>query len=45
MKRRVAQLIAAKKFEIIEEEIQPIKSNELLMRVISIGLCHSDVPS
>jgi hypothetical protein len=26
MKRKVAQLIAAKQFEVIEEEIQPIKS-------------------
>jgi threonine dehydrogenase-like Zn-dependent dehydrogenase len=45
MKRQVAQLIAPKKFEVIEEEIQPIKSNQLLMKVISIGLCHSDIPA
>jgi threonine dehydrogenase-like Zn-dependent dehydrogenase len=45
MKKRVAQIIAPKQFEVIEEEIQPIKSNELLAKVISIGLCHSDVPA
>ena len=38
MKRKVAQLIAPKQIEIVEEEIQPIKSNELLLRVMSIGL-------
>jgi len=45
MRRKVAQLIAAKKFEIIEEEIQPIKANELLVKVVSIGLCHSEIPA
>jgi len=45
MKRKVAQLIASKQFEIIEEEIQPIKANEILVKIISVGLCHSDIPA
>ncbi len=45
MKRKIAQLIAAKKFEIIEEEIQPLKAGELLVKIVSIGLCHSDIPA
>lgn len=45
MKRKVAQLIAPKQFEVIEEEIQPIKSNELLVKMVSIGLCHSEIPA
>jgi len=45
MKRRVAQLIGPKQFEVIEEEIQPIKPNELLVKIVSIGLCHSEMPA
>lgn len=43
MKRKVAQLIAPRKFEIVEEKVQPIKSNEMLVNVVSIGLCHSEI--
>lgn len=44
MKRKVTQLIAPRKFEIVEEKVQPIKSNEMLVNVVSIGLCHSEIP-
>ena len=45
MKRKIAQLISARRFEIIEEELPPPGANELLVRVVSSGICHSDLPS
>ena len=45
MKRTVAQLRAPKQFEVIEEEIQPLKSDELLVKIVSNGLCHSEFPT
>lgn len=44
-KRRVAQLIAPKKFEIIEENLKPLGRNEILIRIVSCGLCHSEIPT
>jgi len=44
-KRRVAQLVAPKKIEIIEEDLRPLKSNEILIRILSCGLCHSEMPT
>jgi threonine dehydrogenase-like Zn-dependent dehydrogenase len=44
MKRKIAKLVSHRQFEVIEEEIQPIKSNELLIKIVSIGLCHSELP-
>lgn len=44
MKRRVAKLVEPRKFEIVEEDIQPIKEDEVLIRLISTGFCHSDMP-
>lgn len=45
MKRKVAKLVAPRRFEITEEELPSLKPDELLMRVISCGLCHSEVPT
>ncbi len=45
MKRRAAKLVAPRKFEIFEETIRPINDNEILLRVRSCGLCHSDMPA
>ncbi|GAA0182884.1 galactitol-1-phosphate 5-dehydrogenase [Clostridium sediminicola] len=45
MKRRVAVLTAPMKFEIVEEEIPKIAPHEVLIKVVSIGLCHSDMPT
>jgi threonine dehydrogenase-like Zn-dependent dehydrogenase len=44
MKRRVAKIVKPKKFEIIEEELPKLKEDEVLLRIQSCGLCHSDVP-
>jgi threonine dehydrogenase-like Zn-dependent dehydrogenase len=45
MNRRAAKLVAPRKFEIIEEPIRPLQDNEVLLRVLSCGLCHSDFPA
>jgi len=45
MKRRAAKLVAPRKFEIMEESIRPLNENEVLLRILSCGLCHSDMPA
>jgi threonine dehydrogenase-like Zn-dependent dehydrogenase len=45
MNRRAAKLVGPRKFEIMEEPIRPLKENEVLLRVLSCGLCHSDIPA
>jgi len=45
MKRKIAQLVAARRFEIIEEELPPPGENEVQVRIVSSGLCHSDLPA
>jgi threonine dehydrogenase-like Zn-dependent dehydrogenase len=45
MKRKAALLVEPRKFDIVEEEIEPLKDNEILVRVISSGLCHTDLPA
>lgn len=45
MKRRAAKLVGPRKFEIMEEPIRPLNDNEVLLRVLSCGLCHSDMPA
>jgi threonine dehydrogenase-like Zn-dependent dehydrogenase len=44
MKRRVAKIVEPKRFEIVEEELPKLKEDEILLRIQSCGLCHSDVP-
>jgi len=44
MNRIVAKLVAPRRFEIIEEPIRPLDENEVRLRVLSCGLCHSDMP-
>jgi L-iditol 2-dehydrogenase len=43
MKRKIAKLIKPREFEIIEEEIKPLKNNEVLIEIVSCGLCHSEM--
>jgi len=45
MKRRAAKLVAPRRFEMIEEPLRPLQDNEILLRVLSCGLCHSDFPA
>ena len=45
MKRVSAVLTAPKTFEFVEEEIPVLQPDEFLVKTISVGLCHSDVPA
>lgn len=45
MKRKIAKLIAPKNFDIVEEELLSLKDDEILLKIISCGLCHSEVPT
>ena len=45
MKRKVAMLVEPRRFEIFEEEIPAVGDDDILLRVISAGLCHSDAPN
>ncbi len=44
MKKKTALLVAPKRFEIIEEELQPPSEGEIQVRITASGLCHSDLP-
>jgi len=45
MKRRVARLMAPRRFEIHEEELPPLGEEEMLVRIVSSGLCHTELPT
>ncbi len=45
MKRQLAVLTAPQTIEIIEEELPRLQPAEVLYRVISGGLCHSEIPT
>ncbi len=44
MKRRIAKLVAPRRFEIFEEEIPLLADDEILIQNRAVGLCHSDLP-
>lgn len=41
--RKIVKLVEPGKFEIFEEELRSIKENELLVKIHSCGLCHSEM--
>lgn len=43
MKRTIAYLTEPRKFELFDEELRPIADDEMLLKTVSAGLCHSDV--
>ena len=45
MKRIKAKLTKAGHFELFEEQMPELKEDEVLLKMISVGLCHSDVPA
>ena len=45
MKRQLAVLTAPETIEIIEEELPALKPDQVLYRMISGGLCHSEIPT
>jgi threonine dehydrogenase-like Zn-dependent dehydrogenase len=44
MKRTVAKVVAPRKLEVMEEELPALGENQILLRILSGGLCHSDMP-
>jgi len=45
MKNKIALLVAPRRFEIAEEDLPSLGDHDLLVRIVSSGLCHSDIPS
>ncbi len=43
-KRKIAKLVGPEKFEIDEEPLKSPGDDELLIRIVSCGLCHSELP-
>lgn len=44
MKSLAAVITAPRKFEYIEQELPPLGEHDILVRIDSVGLCHSDLP-
>lgn len=44
MKSLAAKIVAPRKFEFVEDELPALKDNEILVKMDSVGLCHSDLP-
>jgi len=45
MRRTIAKLIEPRRFEIDEEELPPLGEHEMLVRIVSSGLCHTELPT
>ncbi len=43
MKRKIAKLISPKQFKVFEEKIPVLSENNVLLKVLSVGLCHSEM--
>lgn len=44
MKAKQARIVEPGRFEIFETEIPKLEPNQVLVKMVSAGLCHSDVP-
>ena len=44
MKATSAKIVAPRTFEFVEEELPALGDNEILIKMDSVGLCHSDLP-
>ncbi|MEG2291484.1 MAG: zinc-binding dehydrogenase [Clostridium sp.] len=45
MNRKSAVLVGAKEFKIVEEAIPTVGDNDILVKLVACGLCHTDVPT
>ncbi|MCI8939077.1 MAG: zinc-binding dehydrogenase [Dorea sp.] len=45
MKRIKAKLTRPRHFELFEEELPALGDHEVLLKMVSVGLCHSDIPA
>ena len=45
MRVKIASLVAEKRFAVEEQELPPLGEDQVLVEVLSCGLCHSEVPT
>ncbi len=45
MKNKKALVVAPRRIEIVEEELPRLGDNQVLLKTISIGMCHTDLPT
>ena len=45
MKIRKAMVVAPHKIEIMEEEMPKLRDDQVLLKTISVGMCHTDLPA
>lgn len=45
MKAKVAKLVAPKQIEFFEEELPQVGENDMIIKMVSVGLCHSELPA
>ncbi len=45
MRAKVAILTAPRTIKFIEEDLPPVGENDMIIRMVSVGLCHSELPS
>ena len=45
MKVRKAYVVAQRKIEIMEEELPALRDDQVLLKTISVGMCHTDLPT
>ncbi len=45
MKVRKAMVVAPRKIEIVEEELPKLAPNQALLKTVSVGMCHTDLPT
>ena len=45
MKNRKAYVVAPSRIEIMEEELPKLRDSEVLLKTISVGMCHTDLPA
>lgn len=44
MKTKAAIIVAPRRIELVDETLPPMGNDDVLIKMISVGLCHSDLP-
>lgn len=45
MKANRAMIVAPRKIELVEEELPVLADDQVLLKTVSVGMCHTDLPS
>ena len=45
MKSTISKIVAPRKVEFFEEELPPVGSKDMLIKMDAVGMCHSDIPA